>query len=84
VNYSKAFRDYQFTHVFCEACGVTTQEWPHHIRSRGAGGADEASNLLELCREHHAEYHTMGRLRFIEHFPALEEKIKAALAWRKT
>jgi len=32
----------------------------HHKRSRGIGGSklrDDPSNLVALCRKHHAEYH---------------------------
>ena len=35
----------------------------HHVRTRGAGGADRA-NLIPLCGRHHAEWHTIGRQSF--------------------
>ena len=80
ANYSKDFRSYRDAHLLCEACGRKTQEWPHHVRTRGAGGDDDPSNLLELCKEHHAEIHTMGRTQFVEHFPHLYDKIMDAIA----
>ena len=30
----------------------------HHIRSVGAGGGDELSNLVSLCKECHVKVHT--------------------------
>jgi hypothetical protein len=33
-----------------------------HVRSRGAGGT--AADLVPLCREHHAEQHTVGIATF--------------------
>lgn len=36
----------------------------HHVISRGAGGGDGSGNLVELCRFHHAEVHTLGRDTF--------------------
>ena len=39
------------------------QSDPHHVRSKGAGGRDR-SNLVPLCRIHHTECHTIGRITF--------------------
>ena len=75
--YSKQYRDYRDSHVGCEACHRRTNEYPHHIKTHGAGGKDDPSNLLELCKEHHCEIHTMGRTCFVEHFPHLMDKIMA-------
>lgn len=36
---------------------------PHHVKTRGAGGKDE-ENLIPLCRKHHTELHTIGRMSF--------------------
>lgn len=36
---------------------------PHHVTSRGAGGPD-AENLAPLCRFHHTELHSLGRITF--------------------
>ena len=35
----------------------------HHVKTRGAGGADR-DNLLALCGRHHSEWHTIGRRSF--------------------
>ncbi len=35
----------------------------HHVKTRGAGGRDEA-NLLPLCVQHHQEIHSLGRTTF--------------------
>lgn len=39
----------------------------HHVRSRGAGGGDEA-NVVPLCFYHHRRVHDMGRLTFQKHY----------------
>lgn len=36
---------------------------PHHVRSRGASGA-EADNIVPLCHRHHRLCHDSGRLTF--------------------
>lgn len=36
---------------------------PHHVRSRGAGGRDH-KNIVPLCRKHHTELHTIGKVTF--------------------
>jgi hypothetical protein len=49
--------------VGCVVCG----SWEfdrHHVKSKGSGGPDEDWNLVNLCREHHGEIHTIGRNRF--------------------
>ena len=60
---SRRIRDPELLAVFrtfpCLACGITPSD-AHHISSRGAGGDDVPSNLMPLCREHHAEYHARG------------------------
>lgn len=47
----------------CKVCGKRNVD-VHHIKSRGAGGGDELSNLMALCREHHTEIHAIGRETF--------------------
>jgi 5-methylcytosine-specific restriction endonuclease McrA len=47
----------------CKVCGKRNVD-AHHIVSRGAGGGDELSNLIALCREHHTEIHTIGKETF--------------------
>jgi hypothetical protein len=37
---------------------------PHHLITRGSGGSDHTA--IPLCREHHAELHTIGKKRFEE------------------
>lgn len=46
----------------CFACGAPPPSDPHHLRSRGAGGDD--SECVNLCRECHTEFHTVGRAAF--------------------
>jgi hypothetical protein len=36
---------------------------PHHVKTRGSGGGDEA-NLTALCRAAHTELHQIGRHSF--------------------
>ncbi len=40
---------------------------PHHVRSRGAGGADR-SNVVPLCRAGHDVAHDVGPNRFLRAF----------------
>lgn len=82
VKYSKAVLAYGASHQRCEACGRPASE-VHHVRTKGAGGDDDPANLLSLCREHHAEVHTMGKTALIEHFPYLYDKITGAMARRR-
>lgn len=42
----------------------------HHLFSRGAGGSDDATNLMPLCRAHHSEIHSMGRTTFVKKYVA--------------
>ena len=56
----KAIHDYRCTHRHCEWCGRTYALQVHHLKTRGAGGAgggDEAHNLIALCYEHHMKAH---------------------------
>lgn len=39
---------------------------PAHLRSRGSGGGDEATNVIPLCRFCHSEQHQMGLRAFAE------------------
>lgn len=40
-------------HHRCRYCGRTDALSHHHIKSFGAGGADETWNIVLLCVEHH-------------------------------
>lgn len=62
--------------VRCEICGMPAER--HHIVSRGAGGVDDAYNVLWLCRAHHRAYHDMGWVWFSESHPWLRAKIVTA------
>lgn len=43
---------------WCRYCGTTQNLHVHHIQYRSQGGADEESNLITLCLEHHALVHS--------------------------
>lgn len=47
----------------CLVCGDPNTD-PCHIKSVGAGGNDEESNLLSMCRRHHSESHALGWYKF--------------------
>lgn len=38
---------------YCELCGAPAYGWPHHIKTRGAGGKEDRWNLIQLCEKHH-------------------------------
>ena len=42
----------------CEICGRMTNNEPHHIITRGAGGPDIAENLIQLCPICHTKAHS--------------------------
>lgn len=75
--YSKQYIDYWIRHAFCEICGYYSAA-PHHIKTRGAGGSDEAKNLLALCTTHHTEAHTIGVMSFADKYS--QDKIFTALS----
>lgn len=37
----------------------------HHLKTRGSGGDDVASNLISLCVRHHSEIHAIGAYTFM-------------------
>lgn len=50
----------------CLVCKTPGPNDCDHIRTRGAGGGDEVTNLWPLCRYHHVERHSMGLKSFVE------------------
>ncbi len=46
----------------CLVPGCSKRGEPHHDPTRGAGGVDE--DTVPLCRHHHTERHTIGRVSF--------------------
>lgn len=77
---NKVLQDYMNFHKCCEACGGLVSEsiMPHHIKSRGAGGADEWANLLRLCYNcHYGDWPALGPSKFIEKYPHLFTKVTA-------
>jgi 5-methylcytosine-specific restriction endonuclease McrA len=56
---------YRKEHPFCEVCGCMASE-THHIVARGRKGHvdNRPANLIALCTQHHAEAHSLGRVKF--------------------
>jgi hypothetical protein len=52
---------------YCEYCGNPAYGWPHHIKTRGAGGKDDRKNLIQLCGECHdlAQQYKIPRLELV-------------------
>lgn len=77
--YSLAYARYWNDHQICEVppCDRLAAA-PHHIRTRGAGGKDDAGNLLALCALHHRQVHDAGADTFAARYPALAGKIRKA------
>ena len=72
-------RDYRERHRFCEVCIPSVQvDAVHHIRSKGAGGSNEDSNLLSLCAECHTRIHALGWKTFVRLNPRIRAKVEAA------
>lgn len=55
----------------CCICGDEGER--HHIKHRGAGGGDEETNILLLCRLHHQQWHAIGPIKFITKYTIVEE-----------
>ncbi len=80
-HYSKEYKTYWINHSFCEICQNFSSA-PHHLRTRGAGGSDEAKNLIALCTTHHTEVGTMGVMSFADKYSQFFDKIITALSER--
>jgi hypothetical protein len=61
---SKVHRDWVKS-LGCGICRDPSAD-PHHVTSRGAGGGDET--VVNLCRQHHTEFHNTGRWTFQEKY----------------
>ena len=50
----------------CLVCDKAPPNDAHHVTTVKAGGNDEPSNLMNLCRSHHQEIHKFGYGKMIE------------------
>lgn len=64
----------EFRGAPCTICGRPGE--PDHIKSRGAGGSDEAFNLWSMCREHHMDRHRIGFMTFVRRFALQKELLR--------
>lgn len=46
----------------CCICGASPPSDPHHFGPRGMGQKADDRRTVPLCREHHDEWHTRGRI----------------------
>ena len=76
--YSEEYAKYWEAHKFCELC-TSYSSPPHHIKTRGAGGVDDPSNLLALCLPHHNEVHNIGWKTFGLKYPKVFMKMNNAM-----
>lgn len=69
---------------YCEYCGSPAHGWPHHIKTRGAGGKEDPWNLIQLCGECHeaAQTYKIPRRKLIE-IVAAREGITVEEIYRK-
>lgn len=51
----------------CVICGRTPTD-PDHVKTRGAGGGDQLSNINPLCRACHITRHTIGIKTFLNKY----------------
>lgn len=53
---------------YCEICGSPAYGWPHHIKTRGAGGREDSWNLIQLCEKCHelAQQYKIPRLEVVK------------------
>jgi len=76
---TRAMRAYREAHPMCEACKREPTRDTHHIVSEKTGGPSEDWNFLGLCLFCHVPgFHTLGWLRFSDHYPHLAPKIAGA------
>ncbi len=61
----------------CVVCGGRPPSDPSHIKSRGAGGGDFMWNVAPHCRPCHSRWHSMGKVKFVEKYPAMREWLEA-------
>lgn len=55
-----------------DKCCIITGTSPcalHHVKSRGAGGKDDAFNLMPFSAYHYNEIHVGGTKKFAEKYP---------------
>lgn len=45
---------------------------PCHIDAKGGGGHDAEWNLVQMCRSHHTEQHTLGWYRFSQKYSVMK------------
>ncbi len=55
-------------------CGSRPSD-PDHIKTVGASGNDEESNLWPQCRKHHWERHFVGLTGFVNKYPKLKKEL---------
>lgn len=72
----KAMELYSFERRSCVICGSVEVDRAH-IRSKGAGGSMDASNLTLLCRKHHSEQHRVGWESFCTKYPKMEKELNS-------
>jgi hypothetical protein len=58
----------------CAGCGGSPTDRAH-IKSRGAGGGDEESNVVALCRRCHQRQHQVGWSKFMAERPAVADAL---------
>jgi hypothetical protein len=58
----------------CVSCGRFGEGFTcyHHLISRGAGGVDEAFNMISTCLGCHNMYHQKGLVFMAEKFPSVK------------
>jgi len=54
---ARARAEYRSKHYCCEICGGRMGLQIHHLKTRGAGGGDEPSNLIVLDMKCHKRIH---------------------------
>lgn len=81
-HWSAAYTQHWIDNPACAVC-TDPSEPPHHVRTRGAGGTDDAVNLLNLCAVHHRQIHDAGVTTFMARYPALRARITRALGTPK-
>lgn len=59
----------------CLACKRVSVLEACHVRSRGAGGSNDAYNIIYMCHVSHQAQHRWGWKKFLEKYPSVKDEL---------
>ncbi len=61
----------------CLACRKHTVLESCHVRARGAGGPNDAYNIIYMCHASHQAQHRWGWRKFLDKYPCVKEELES-------